>query len=446
MRKPGVLLLLILTLTIAFATIGQDYRFDQALARERAGGLTLAREVAALETALSDVRGAQAAYVAPGQDAAAWMTKVSELFSTIDAGIARLKEGTVNTDARARYVAAATALTDQIDLDTKARELARSDRLIASDLVFENVVEGQKRLIAELEAGRAIDAEANQARVNRLTQLRFGMNSASLGFVTLLTVLFGRAVRRETPAPASAAAPAEASAASGLLLRSEASTSPAAEKAPATARSDVKPAAAGVLADGKARQPVRGTAPSRETLPLRPAPAPPLSPLLPPPAPANLTEVAELCVDLGRVIDSRDVPSLVERASTLLQAKGVVLWVADSAGAILRPSVTHGYSDKVLARLGPLQIDGDNVTSLAFRSMRPQTMSGSGSNASSSSALAVPLLTASGCVGVLAAEIKTDRPASELLPVARIIAAQFAALIAPTEEAHGSFAATRSSL
>ena len=361
------------------------------------------------------------------------MTKVSELFTTIDAGITRLKEGTVNTDARARYVAAATALTDQIDLDTRARELARSDRLIASDLVFENAVEGQKRLIAELEAGRAIDAEANQARVNRLTQLRFGMNAASLGFVTLLTVLFGRAVRREAPVPSPAAAPAEASAATGLLLRPEASASPAAEKAAVTARSDVKPA--GVLADGKARQPVRGNAPSRETLPLRPAPAPPLSPLLPPPAPANLTEVAELCVDLGRVIDSRDVPSLVERASTLLQAKGIVLWVADSAGAMLRPSVTHGYSDKVLARLGPLQIDGDNVTSLAFRSMRPQTMTGSGANASS--ALAVPLLTASGCVGVLAAEIKTDRPASELLPVARIIAAQFAALIAPTEEAFG---------
>jgi GAF domain-containing protein len=157
-----------------------------------------------------------------------------------------------------------------------------------------------------------------------------------------------------------------------------------------------------------------------------------------------LTEVAELCVDLGRVIDSRDVPSLVERASAILQAKGVVLWVADSAGAMLRPSVTHGYSEKTVSRLGPLQIDGDNVTSLAFRSMRPQTMAGSGAGASS--ALAVPLLTASGCVGVLAAETTTDRPAGELLPVARIIAAQFAALIAPAEDEHGSFAATRSSL
>jgi hypothetical protein len=444
MRKPGILLLLILTLTIAFATIGQDFRFDQALARERAAGLTLAREFARLEIALSDVRGAQTAYVAPGQDAAAWMTKASELFARVDAGITRLKETTVSADARARYDAAAVALTDQIDLDAKARELARSDRLIASDLVFENAVEGQKRLIAELDAGRAIDAEANQARVNRLTRMRFGMNAASLGFVTLLTVLFGRAVRRETPAPDAAAAPATASTGSGLMLRPDAAAASQTAKAPVTAKSGVTPAAAGGQADARTRQPVRGTAPSREALPLRPSPAPPLTPLLPPPAPANLTEVAELCVDLGRVIDSRDVPSLVERASAILQAKGVVLWVADSAGAMLRPSVTHGYSEKTVSRLGPLQIDGDNVTSLAFRSMRPQTMAGSGAGASS--ALAVPLLTASGCVGVLAAETTTDRPAGELLPVARIIAAQFAALIAPAEDEHGSFAATRSSL
>jgi len=138
------------------------------------------------------------------------------------------------------------------------------------------------------------------------------------------------------------------------------------------------------------------------------------------------------------------VPLLLERAASVLQAKGIVLWVADSAGAILRPSITHGYPEKVLSRLGPLQIDSDNVTSLAFRSMRPQTMNSSGPGAPS--ALAVPLLTASGCVGVLAAEVKQDKPASELLPLARIIAAQFAALIAPTEDSQGSFAATRSSL
>ena len=73
------------------------------------------------------------------------------MFARIDAGITRLRNGTVNTASRARYEAAAKALTDQIELDTKAREHARSDRLIASDLIFENAVEGQKRLAGELD-------------------------------------------------------------------------------------------------------------------------------------------------------------------------------------------------------------------------------------------------------------------------------------------------------
>jgi hypothetical protein len=445
MRKSGILLLLILTLTIAFATIGQDFRFDQALARERADGLTLAREFAALEIALSDVRGAQAAYVATGQDPAVWMSKVSDLFAQVGAGISRLRQTTPNVDARSRYDAAAIALSDQIALDARAREHARTDRLIASDLIFENSVEGQKRLAGELEAARTLDAEANQARVNRLTQLRFGMNAASLGFVTLLAVLFGRAVRRggaTEPVSASRAEPSQA----GLQLRPDVKPGFEADLPLIQSRSDQKsPAVAGAgHPDPKVRPTARASAPARETLPLRPPPAPPSTPVLPPPAPANLSEVAELCVDLGRVLDSRDVPSLVERAATVLQAKGVVLWVADSAGAILRPSITHGYPEKVLARLGPLQIDGDNVTSLAFRSMRPQTMSGAAPGAPA--ALAVPLLTSSGCVGVLAAEVKQEKPAGEIMPVARIIAAQFAALIAPTEDAQGSFAATRSSL
>ena len=445
MRKSGILLLLILTVTIAFATIGQDFRFDQALERERSGGLTLTREFAALEIALSDVRGAQAGYVATGQDPAVWMAKVTDLFAQMGAGITRLRQATLNADARTRYDQAAIALSDQIALDAKARDHARSDRLIASDLIFETAVENQKRLSEELDAARILDTEASQARVNRLTRLRFGMNAASLGFVTLLAVLFGRVVRRSGP-PETAAAAGTEPARTGLQLRPEMKPDLEADLPLLQPRSDQKsPAVAGAgHPDPKVRPTARASAPARETLPLRPPPAPPSMPILPPPAPASLTEIAELCVDLGRVIDSRDVPSLVERAATVLQAKGMVLWVADTAGTILRPSIIHGYPEKVLARLGPLQIDGDNVTSLAFRSMRPQTMSSAAPG--SPAALAVPLLTASGCVGVLAAEVKQEKPASELMPVARIIAAQFAALIAPTEDAQGSLAVTRSSL
>jgi hypothetical protein len=45
----------------------------------------------------------------------------------------------------------------------------------------------------------------------------------------------------------------------------------------------------------------------------------------------------------------------------------------------------------------------------------------------------VPLVTASGCGGVLSAELRDSKPAPELLALTRIVAAQFATLIAPAE-------------
>jgi hypothetical protein len=117
----------------------------------------------------------------------------------------------------------------------------------------------------------------------------------------------------------------------------------------------------------------------------------------------------------------------------LLDAKGIMIWAVDTGGALLRPSMCHGYSEKVLTRLRPLQVDADNVTSLAFRSMQAQSMSGA--TAADSGALAVPLITASGCVGVLAAEVRPGKPHPDLLSVARIVAAQFSTLVAPFDGA-----------
>jgi hypothetical protein len=42
-------------------------------------------------------------------------------------------------------------------------------------------------------------------------------------------------------------------------------------------------------------------------------------------------------------------------------------------------------------------------------------------------------VTAAGCSGVLAAELRDSKPAPELLALTRIVAAQFATLIAPAE-------------
>ena len=91
-------------------------------------------------------------------------------------------------------------------------------------------------------------------------------------------------------------------------------------------------------------------------------PTPPATPVVsrlpaaaaaPAPVPhVNLADAAELCADLARVMDERDVPDLLARAATVLEAKGLIIWMADADGTTLQPTLTHGYSDRVVSRLG----------------------------------------------------------------------------------------------
>lgn len=381
MRKRGAGLLLVLTLIVAVGTLVQDFRFDRSIARERAGGLALDRELGGLVESLANMRAAQAGYVAAGQGPEVWMKRVSDLSAAIDDALARRREATFSTEARARYQAAATALADLRAIDARARaSVGQNDRLFASDLVFMDARGLNDKLASELTGARSAELATTEGRMARLGNLRLAINAVALGFAVVVAWFFGRSVPAAEPKPAPSTL---------QMLR------------------DLPPPVKNTSSPAPAQ-----TSATAATLAARTV---------------NLTAAAELCVDLARVIDGRDVPALVERAASVLEAKGVVLWVADASGALLRPSLIHGYSEKVIAKLGSLQIDADNVTSLAFRSMRPQAIQGS--TPGMSGAIAVPLVTASGCVGVLAAETRQYKPGIDVLPIASIIAAQLAALV-----------------
>jgi hypothetical protein len=389
MRKRGVGLLLILTFIIGAGTVLQDFRFDNSIDRERASGLALDRAFGSMTEQLADLRAGQAGYVASGQGPAFWMTRVSELLADISTALSTQRTATTTVEARSRYESAGAALADLEAIDKRARgSLSQGDKLIASDLLFQDSRDAANKLAGEISAVRALELQASETRIERLSRLRFAMNATAIGFVLLVAMFLGRS------APAAQAKP-----------------------------------------EPTTLQMLRDLPPPVKTAPVAP-PAPPA------PAPVrmiNLAAAADLCVDLARVIDGQDVPALVERAANVLEAKGVVLWVSDATGTRLHPSIAHGYPDKILAKLAPLQIDSDNVTSLAFRSMKPQVMSST--TVGASGAIAAPLITSSGCVGVLAAEIRQNKPGADVLPVASIIAAQLAALVVPgaaAEQAMGT--------
>jgi hypothetical protein len=155
--------------------------------------------------------------------------------------------------------------------------------------------------------------------------------------------------------------------------------------------------------------------------------------VLPAPVPAepliDLPEVARLCADMARLVDTRALPGMLERAASLLDASGMVLWIADPDGRELAPIVTHGYAPQLVTRLGTIPRAAENATAAAFRTCLLQTVD---TDAVSSGAIAAPLVTPAGCVGVMAAEIRHEGERQEaVLAAAGILAAQFATLVGP---------------
>jgi hypothetical protein len=394
MRNGGLDLLLVLTVVLALGTIIQDYRFDSSMARDRAAAAVLDRELGSLEVTVAHLSAAATSSLALDQAPEVWTRQISDLAGQLDAAVSDLRASSTNPDVRMRYDAATSALADVLTIDRRARDALRSNqRSLAAGLVRVDSRDAADRLAGELAAARAAEDAARTLRLTRLARLRFGMNAVTIGWVVLVALYASRLAKHPAVSPAATMA---------QMLR------------------ELPP-------------PVKAPAPVRAASPPPPAPAPAATPA-PAPAPApspavHLSAAADLCVDLARLIDSRDLPALLERTVKVLEAKGVIIWTADRDGTSLRPSLTHGYSERVLARLGTLRPDGDNVTSLSFRSASPQTMSGMAPG--EPGAIAVPLLTAAGCTGVLAVEVRDSNPASELTALATIIAAQFSTLIGP---------------
>jgi hypothetical protein len=380
--------LLVLTLIIAAAALVVDVRFDRRSNDARTHVLVVEREHAQLSTTLARLRAAQAAYVAAGQGYEFWMTSVTDLAAKASAALTRMREEAASQDAEARYRAADAALAEFNKIDGRVRDFVRDDqKLFASDLIFIDGLQSLEKVDAELGAARSAQTAAAERAFIEVSRLRLALNAAAFAGLAVLVFL----VR---PQPA-AAEPKQAPSTAQMLKE----LPPPVKKTPVPAPATLTPAPLPVA------QPVAKT--------------------------VNLSAAAELCVDLARVADARDMPTLVQRAAAVLEAKGVVLWVADTSGSSLRPSLTHGYADRIVARMGPLQVDSENVTALAYRTMEPQTVNGT--SPADAGAVAVPLITPSGCVGVLAAETRPNRNGQELLPLARIIAAQFASIVAPAD-------------
>lgn len=356
----------------------QTWQFEQQILDLRTNEDRLGRQFSALETALAEVRAGQAGYVAAGQGPDFWMTRVDEVTAQIDEVLTE-RQRIAHPDAAAPLTAAQAQLAALRKSDQRARNYVGNDqRLMASDVIFVESLEIIGRVSSEVATARDAEIQANRQEATTIRQYQAGLAGGAMIFLLGLVLFAGR--RRQVDEPTAALPNLKESIAPSPLMS----------------------------------QPVA-------------RPAAPQGPVL------KVAEAADVCVDIARLLDGRDLPALLSRAATAIGAKGLVLWVIDDARETLQPSLSHGYSDRMVQRLGTLPVAADNVTSVACRTLQAQVVPAS--TPGGSGALAVPLVGSSGCVGVLAAEVTGDAGDGSTLPLARLIAAQLSAVITPIQSA-----------
>jgi hypothetical protein len=375
------------------------------------------------------LREAQQAYVAAGQGVAYWMTQAAERLAAVDRGLAELATASSSDSTRSAVQAAAAALEQFRGLDKRARQYVQNGQsLVASDVIF---TESLAALTAA--AGHVVTAADNERALRAgeaqgLRQQQFYAAGAAAAVLLLVVLLL-------VPVP-------EADV--DVLTAMRALTESAPKPQPAAA---AKPKVEVVYGDEE----------SSARLLTRQAVEPLTAPAMPPPAetpavaaavqlpagppPVNLTAAAQVCVDLARVLDAGDIPGLLTRAAGVLGARGMIVWVADRPGASLYPMFTHGYSSTVVTRLGTISSDASNATAASWRSGELKAVSGEDGQ---TGALVTPIVTAEGCVGVLAAEIADGREMREdIRALATIFSAQLATVVTPVAEAGHSGLADR---
>lgn len=388
------------TLLVLFlaASAGAGYFLWTSEMRLRAGADAASRvdaNAGAAARAMLDLRASQQAYVAAGQGEPFWIEKVAADLPDLKASIAGLRAQAVTPRAHTAADTALAVLDDFEQMDGRVREYARNDqRLLASDLIFSDGLEMSASVLAALDEARDAERQAHDAltRETRRAELAALGGLAALGLLVILLLLpVSRAKLQTAPAPVAAAATRAAALSDPLDL---------------------------VLA-------LDEYPPTRERAPVQAPPEP--TPAAPPPV--DLDGIAAVCTELARVLDTRSLPSILERAAAALDASGIVVWIADPEGRELAPIVAHGYSPQLLSRLGNLAREAQNATAAAFRTGLVQTVA---ADAVSNGAIAAPLVTPNGAVGVMAAEVKNEgekQPAR--LAAATIVAAQLATLVGP---------------
>jgi hypothetical protein len=365
--KTGILRFLLPAILVAAGAgcVAWTWALAQHVEQLEATGKQTATRIDRLELLLDELTQNELVYVASGEIDGDRLQSTSSLLRQIVTDSSWLLGELV-----ARAVPAAGAVSETVaalgEVETRARENIRAGLgVMAADLLFTETTRTRQTLREQLRALRLAESRAvAEGRSNDLKQAWMALAAIALLFAGVLV----QSSRRSTASPANAS-------------------------------SAQVPAHTLVALHEPEKQVV---APS-----------------------IDLKEIAALCTAISRVQADSDLQGLLTRAASLLDAPGIVVWMA--AGEEIFPVAGCGYDARQLSRLGPIGHSSMNATAAAWRSGTIQTVSG---DSTSRSAIVAPLLGVERCIGVLAIELPAGRENDGTTQaVVSLIAAQFAAVL-----------------
>ncbi|MCX6544983.1 MAG: hypothetical protein NTV05_11310 [Acidobacteria bacterium] len=403
MRNQTVRVLLVAIAVAALAAAGyQAWSLDQQARADRASITEFETRVRGLSQSLAEIGATQRGYVAEGQNSERWQTQLTQMMADAVSKLTDLRTAAGTPEAQGALEAAIETMASFGKADQKARNYVSSGQgLSASDVIFADGHDLLNKAIASVEEARLHETARHEAAAAtaRRTQMFYVGGALGLTLVILIALV-------PTPKTQDGRDPMTgAESGSGLGL-SHPSSGVAGKEATRT------PAATSAWPAGQDRA-------------------------------NNLAAAADICASLARVQSTRELPALLERVAGALDATGVIIWMPNGPPGLLHPVLAHGYASATLARMGAIGSDADNATATAYRTRTVQTMP---AEPLSGGALVVPLVTAEGCTGAMAIELKKNvEPTDAVRAVATILAAQLATLITPAPSANAPPAGSHSS-
>ena len=383
----------------------------------------------AIET-IGEIKAALHAYVAPGQGQAFWTARAGMLLDKLRGSLLELDRVAASHGAP---ITEALDLSDRLAAaEQRAREHVKNGQpLLAGDVIFTDARDQLDAIRVQVARARGQLATTAGTRLAaaRREQVMVAVGAVGIAALTLLVLVPPGRAQDGVASPASSAtsrAGAEPEEYARVIPTPKATVVTAPAATSASSGSSVRRVATAVPAASVAR-PAASAIGSSSAKAVPAARATPDAPPAPPP-PGRWPEAAALCTDIARVSDSQEIGALLGRAAGLLNATGIVLWMATDARDQLVPAATAGYDDRIVSRIGSISRDDENLTAKAFRETASRT---SKARQGSAAALAVPLVAPSGAVGVLSAELRESQDVdAQQQAIATIVAAQLSMLLA----------------